>query len=109
MNNIKVKYKFDKNYNPKYSNGAYGGINPLGEIILNFYLERMPLPVEQIEEILIKDNKITRIQKSTTPEDLNDIAIRFVDTGVVLNLATAIDIHKFLGDQIELLKSLTIK
>ncbi len=39
-NSFKFKYVFDDDYNPKYVNGAFGGVNPQGEINLNFYMER---------------------------------------------------------------------
>ena len=43
-NNIIFKYIFEDDYNPKYVNGAYGGITPKGEIIVIFFLERHGLP-----------------------------------------------------------------
>jgi len=48
---ITYKYIFEKDYNPLYVNGAQGGINPLGEIVIDFYLERNAIPVSQTCEI----------------------------------------------------------
>lgn len=48
--NLKFKYKFPENFNPTYTNGVYGGIAPQGEIVMNFFFERPPLPyVENFE------------------------------------------------------------
>ena len=38
------KYIFTYDYSPVYVNGAHGGISPRGELVMNFYLERQPLP-----------------------------------------------------------------
>ncbi len=48
---IKFKYVFSYNYNPVYVNGAHGGISPRGELVVNFYLERPPLPNSIAHEI----------------------------------------------------------
>lgn len=40
LDKINFKYKFSDAYNPVYVNGAYGGVNPRGEIVINFYFER---------------------------------------------------------------------
>ena len=50
-NSIKYKYIFRDDYNPKYANGAYGGLTPRGEISINFFYERPALPNEQIHSI----------------------------------------------------------
>jgi hypothetical protein len=104
--NIKYKYKFDKKYNPKYTNGALGGINSLGEIIINFYLERSPLPHSQTFEIK-GDKIITQESIQHEPEDFNNSLIRMVQSGVIMNYQTAKEIHRWLGQHIEQLEKLT--
>ncbi|MFC0297755.1 hypothetical protein [Geobacillus jurassicus] len=44
---VHFKYLFPDDYNPVYVNGAHGGISPQGEIVVNFYFERRPLPPVQ--------------------------------------------------------------
>jgi len=105
---LKVKYKFDKNYNPKYANGAFGGINPLGEIIMNFYLERKPIP--HSTTLKLKDKMPTNEVVEFEPKDLGISMIRFIDTGVILNYEVAKEIHRFLGESLmELEKALNKK
>ena len=49
---LKFKYIFDNNYNPKYINGAYGGITPKGEIALTQMLLILQNTREKISGIL---------------------------------------------------------
>ena len=97
-NKVKYKYIFDDSYNPLYVNGAQGGINPGGEIIINFYLERMALPNSQT--VNIKDGKLTNTVSDVEPNDLDSSFVRVVKNGVVMNYQTAKEIHKWLGDHI---------
>lgn len=101
---INFKYKFSELYNPVYINGAYGGINPQGEIIMNFYLERSPIPKEEqytIDELSVLTGPVT-----TDPEDHSQNIIRFVETGIVLNLENAKKINEWLGQHILQLEAL---
>ena len=41
---IKFKYLYDKSYNPSYCTGGFGGTTPKNEIVLNFFMERQPIP-----------------------------------------------------------------
>ena len=90
---ITFKYKFAEDYNPVYVNGAQGGINPNGDIIVNFYLERLPLPKKQEFEIR-EGGRIDNIPVSNDPEDLGRSMIRMIQSGVIMNLATAEAIHQ---------------
>lgn len=99
-NQIKVKYKYADDYNPKYVNGAQGGINFQGEIVANFYFERLPMP-NSITHEFSKEGKLGSII-GTEPEDLSLSVLRYVQTGVVMNLNVAKQVHKWLGDQIAL-------
>lgn len=104
MDTVKFKYKFDQNYNPKYINGAIGGLNPMGELVINFYLERTSLPKQQDFEV---DNAIGigKLVK-TDPVDYDKSYIRFIESGIVMNYKTAKEVHKWLGEHIENLEKL---
>lgn len=104
MNQIKCKYIFDNDYNPKYINGAQGGVNPQGEIIINFYFERNALPNSQTYQI--EDSKIASKEIDVEPSDLNNSFVRVVENGVVMNYQTAKEIHKWLGDHLKNLENL---
>ena len=44
---INYKYYIDSDYEPHYVNGVYGGVNISGELVANFYFERLPIPYEE--------------------------------------------------------------
>jgi hypothetical protein len=101
---IKFKYIFQDDYNPKYVNGAFGGISPQGEIVLNFYLERVALPRSQTYSVK-EGLALSEISEQREPGDHESSVVRFVENGIVLDLAHAEDIHRWQGAHIETLKS----
>lgn len=105
MADVKFKYKFPEDYNPVYINGAQGGISPRGEIIINFYLERSPIPYE--ESIVFDEGGVSVGRPVvTSPEDFSTNIIRYVSSGVVMSLEGARGVHEWLGRHIEHLEQL---
>lgn len=104
MKNIPInfKYKFADDYNPFYANGAYGGVNPRGELVVNFYFERNPIPYQETNE-LNEDGEFVGEPK-LDPEDHHTNVIRYVSTGVVMNLDSAKSLYQWLGQHIEQLE-----
>jgi hypothetical protein len=106
---ITFKYIFKYDYNPVYVNGAHGGVSPRGEIVANFYLERQPLPNE-ITHAINPDGSISADVVGVDPENLESTIIRYVSSGVVLNLQNAKALHSWLGDKVaELEQMMTIR
>ncbi len=101
---LTFKYIFTYDYNPKYVNGAHGGISPRGELVVNFYLERPPLPNSVSHEI--NPNGTIGPEAAVDPADLNNSLVRYVSNGVVLSLQSARDLHAWLGDKIRELENL---
>ena len=104
MSDIRFKYIFPKDYNPIYINGAYGGIGPRGELTVNFYLERSPVPKEEVRNLL-KNGSIGE-QVNVEPPDLQETIIRYIDTGIVMNYETAKIVHEWLGKHIQLMETI---
>jgi hypothetical protein len=102
---ISFKYIFKYDYNPVYVNGAHGGVSPRGEIVANFYLERQPVPNE-ITHAINPDGSIGADVIEVDPTNLNNIIVRYVSSGVVLNHQNAKALHGWLGDKIEELERL---
>lgn len=98
-NELKFKYIFDQSYNPVYTNGAHGGVTPRGELIVNFYLERQPLPNALSHEI--SANGSIGQETGVEPADLHRSFVRHISSGVVLNRQTAIEIHTWLGEKLK--------
>lgn len=103
LKKIKFKYIFNQQYNPKYVNGAFGGIGPQGEIIINFYMERAALPNAQTFS-LENDQVSEEIIEDREPEDHPHSFVRFVENGVVLDYKNAKEIHRWLGEHIKKLE-----
>ena len=101
---IKFKYIFNYGYNPVYVNGAHGGVSPRGELIVNFYLERMPLPESITHEI--NQNGTIGNEVEAEPEDLKNSLVRVVENGVVLNYQSARDLLIWLGEMVKQMEAL---
>lgn len=103
---IICKYLFENNYSPVYINGAHGGVNSRGEIVVHFYLERQALPysltLKVDEDGYVKNDEILK----TEPEELENSFVRHVSNGVVMNLQTAKLIKDWLSGHIERLESI---
>lgn len=102
-NQIKFKYKFPENYNPIYINGAHGGVNSQGEIIANFYFERIPVP-NALTHSINNDGTLGDINE-IDPKDLGASLVRYVQSGIVMNLETAQQLHTWLGERIDQAKN----
>ena len=101
---VKYKYIYDELYNPSYINGAYGGVDNAGELVVHFYMERRPLPYSQSHEVIEKNELILNINKvadSNEPSDLINSRVRFIQNGIIVNLNVAKQIHLWLGEQIK--------
>ncbi len=100
---IEFQYIFSDDYNPIYCNGAYGGVSTQGEIIVNFYLERMPIPNKMTHK-LNADGTLGRVEK-TDPDTLDSKVIRFVSSGIILSESSAKSIYNWLGSKINELEA----
>ena len=93
------KYIFTYDYSPVYVNGAHGGISPRGELVMNFYLERQPLPNAISHEITAAG--AIGPETEVEPDDLGRSLVRHVTNGVVLNYQTARELHYWLGEKVK--------
>lgn len=100
-NEITFKYIFEKGYHPDYVSGAVGGATPRGDIVLNFYFERNPLPDKQTYKVS-SDGTIDGSQPpdSFEPRDLDKSIVRQIQSGVIIDTETAEDIITFLQKHI---------
>ena len=71
---LKAKYVFDDDFDPEYITGAFGGVLPSGELVVDFYLERTPIPYETVQTI-DENGKMSGSLTVTAP-DLEDFKLR---------------------------------
>lgn len=102
------KYIFPESYNPQYSNGAHGGVTTQGEIVMNFFMERQPLPHQ--ETFAVKPTGIVGEAKSRTPPDPDGslTVLRYIVGGIILNRDAAVRLHDFLGTTIKQLDAIAV-
>ena len=91
---LRFKYVFDDDYNPVYANGAYGGVSPRGEIVINFYHERPALPRDTFQGLSVSGFPEG---EEEVPDEVSRTLIRKVTAGVVMNYDTAKAVHEWLG------------
>ncbi|BCG46777.1 hypothetical protein GEOBRER4_n1587 [Citrifermentans bremense] len=103
-NEMTFKYIFQYDYNPIYVNGAHGGISPRGELVMNFYLERQPLPNSITHEITPAGT--IGPETEVEPADLTRSLVRQVINGVVVNYNTARELHYWLGEKLKEMEAL---
>lgn len=96
---VNFKYIFNYAYNPTYVNGAHGGLTPRGELVMNFYLERPPLPQEITHEL--NPNGTIGDVVGEEPSDLKNSMVRYIDNGVVLNYESARNLHFWMGERLK--------
>jgi hypothetical protein len=101
---ITFKYKFKEDYNPVYANGAYGGVNTKGEIIINFFTERYPIPYEVTYELLgnAVGKEIETVLSRDKSSEKRNLMLRVVETGIVMDLESAKALHAWLGQNIKI-------
>ena len=102
---ITFKYVFNYAYNPTYVNGAQGGFSPRGEMVINFYLERQPLP-EAISHEITPEGSIGK-ETGSEPNDLAQSMVRFIDTGVVMSYENARVFHAWMGEKLREVEELS--
>jgi hypothetical protein len=102
---ITFKYVFNYSYNPTYVNGAQGGFSPRGEMVINFYLERQPLP-EAISHEITPEGAIGK-ETGAVPQDLAQSMVRFIDTGVVMSYENARVFHAWMGEKLREVEELS--
>ena len=95
---LTFKYVFNYGYNPSYVNGAQGGFSPRGEMVVNFYLERQPLP-DAITHEITPEGAIGR-ETGVEPKDLASSMVRFIDTGVVMSYENTKVFHAWMGEKL---------
>ena len=97
---VEFKYIFQDDYNPVYANGAVGGIGSQGELVINFYHERTGVPYSQTHSMDTQTMALGPEINRDPPSGDKLQFVRFVTTGVVMDLACARRIHIWLGGKI---------
>lgn len=99
---IRYEYQEDKNISMQYAHGVWGGINPQGEIEINFYTEQDKIP-ESSERYLKPDG--TFGPELTLAEDDSRTVIRKIHSKVLISHHTAKALLNWLAQKINTLEA----
>lgn len=101
---LRIRYEYDETPEARlqYAHGVWGGINPQGEVELNFYTESEKLPPFS-EQYIAPDGSFGH---ETAPYD-EDIKVvrRHIHSKIILNYHTARAVLEWLQDKVETLDS----
>lgn len=101
---LRIRYEYEQNPETRlqYAHGVWGGINPQGEIELNFYTESDKLPPYS-ERIIAPDNSFGH---EITPFDDNiKIVTRRIHSKLILNYHTARAVLEWLQEKVDTLEN----
>ena len=91
------KYTYSDSFDIKYINGVIGGIDPHGEIAMNFYYEKRMNPLNYTLDIAENHSVLSE----SNVFDEHDSLVRCLESGVIMSLPVARSIHEWLGNLID--------
>jgi hypothetical protein len=98
---IRYEYEQDQNAKLRYAHGVWGGINPQGEIELNFYTESDKIPA--FSECAVLPDGNPGPEMAPFDEGVKTIT-RHIHSRVVLSAAAARAVLEWLGSQVDSLE-----
>ena len=98
---IRYEYQQDPDTRIRYAHGVWGGINPQGEIEVNFYLESDKIPPHS-ERFIAPDGSFGH-EVVPHDEELRVVA-RTIHSRVILNYHAARAVLEWLEDKLEMLE-----
>jgi hypothetical protein len=97
---IRYEYLQEPNARLHYAHGVWGGINPQGEIEVNFYLESDAMPAYS-ERLVAPDGSFGH--EIVPQDDEVRIVSRTIHSRVLLNYHTARAVLEWLEDKLDML------
>lgn len=100
---VKIRYEYEKEDGLRlnYVHGIFGGINPQGEIELNFYSESDKFPAFS-EQIIAPDGSMGH--EVLPAEDVKHV-VRHVHSKLLINYYMARAVLEWLEDKVDILES----
>jgi hypothetical protein len=100
---LRIRYEYDEDPETRlqYAHGVWGGINPQGEIELDFYTESDKMP-EYSERIIAPDGSFGH--EITPSDDGIKLVRRHIHSKLLLNYHTARAVVEWLQDQLDVLE-----
>ncbi len=99
---VRYDYTVDNGVSLNFAHGVWGGINPQGEIEMNFYLETDKLPLSS--RISVGEDGSMGAEKSTYEDGGEHVIIRRIHSRVLMNYQTARSLADWLEEKLETLE-----
>jgi hypothetical protein len=100
---LRIRYEYEENPESRmqYAHGVWGGINPQGEVEMNFYTESDKLPPYS-ERLLAPDGSFGH--EITPGDDDTKVITRRIHSKLILNYYTARAVLEWLQDKVDTLE-----
>ena len=100
---LRIRYEYEQNPETRmqFAHGVWGGINPQGEIEMNFYTESDKFPPYS-ERLLTPDGSFGH--EIAPQDDTQKTVVRTINTRLVLNYHTARAVIDWLQEKVDLLE-----
>ena len=99
---VRYDYTVDSGASLNFAHGVWGGINPQGEIEMNFYLETDKLPLSS--RISVEPDGSMGAEKSAYEDGGEHVIIRRIHSRVLMNYQTARSLAAWLEEKLESLE-----
>ena len=101
---LRIRYEYEQNPETRlqYAHGVWGGINPQGEVELNFYTESDKLPPYS-ERIIAPDGSFGH--EIAPYDDSVKVVTRRIHSKLILNYHTARAVIEWLQDKVDILEN----
>ncbi len=98
---VRYEYEKDKDLRLQYAHGVWGGVNPQGEVELNFYTESDKLPLFS-ERVILPDGSFGH---EVAPFDENlKVVTRHINSKIIFNYQTARAVLEWLEEKVAALE-----
>lgn len=94
---ITFEYKVAPSYSVHAISGAYGGLNPHGEIMMSLFSERKAIPQKETYSV----NKHGALSEKPVSDEKKDTIIRYVMFGISMNPKVARSLAEWLNKQVD--------
>ncbi len=100
---LKVRFEYEEapDNNLNYTHGVWGGINPQGEIEMNFYYEKDKVPT--FSERSISADGVLGPELMPLEDDIR-VVVRTIHSKILINFHTAKALHEWLSEKIDALE-----
>ncbi len=100
----RISYEYDirEGTRLEYAHGVWGGVNPHGEVELNFYTESDKLPTSS-ERLISPDGSVGH--EMVSMEEDNKTVQRSIHSRIIMNYNTARAMYEWLDEKLATLES----